>query len=228
MSGGPALVIAPHPDDEVLGPGGTIARMTAEGREVVSVVVTRADPSLFPGYSVEEGRAEAERADKRLGIGETIFLEGFPAAMLDTVPLAHLNAAIAEVVRTVEPETLLIPFPGDLHRDHRVVAEACLVAARPNGGPPIRRVLAYETVSETNWFAAPLTPAFHPNVYVDIDPYLETKLAAAAEFRTQLKDFPHERSLEALRALAATRGAASGSRSAEAFFLIREIAPIHG
>jgi LmbE family N-acetylglucosaminyl deacetylase len=220
---GPVLVVAPHPDDEVLGVGGTIARLGSEGREVYVLIVTRGDPAIFPDYSVEEGRREAIQADEILGVRKTIFLERFPAALLDTVPQSSLNSALHDVIRQVEPELLFIPFPGDLHRDHRLISEAALVAARPNGGVSVYRIWAYEALSETNWNAAPLTPGFLPNTYVDISEFLETKLAAMRAYQSQLRPFPHERSVEALEALATTRGAAAGLVAAEAFVPIRQV-----
>lgn len=219
---GPVLVVAPHPDDEVLGVGGTIARLGSEGREVYVLIVTRGDPAIFPDYSLEEGRGEALQADEILGVRKTIFLEGFPAALLDTVPQSSLNSALHDVIRQIEPQLLFIPFPGDLHRDHRLISEAALVAARPNGAPSVGGIWAYEALSETNWNAAPLTPGFLPNTYVDISEFLETKLAAMRAYQSQLRPFPHERSIEALQALATTRGAAAGLVAAEAFVLIRQ------
>ena len=222
MSGGPILVVAPHPDDEVLGPGGTIARRVQEGRDVFVVVVTHADPSIFPDYSLEDGRGEAVRADGILGVRKTMFLEGFPAALLDTVPQAALNAAIQEVVDELEPEVLLVPFPGDLHVDHRKVAEAALVAARPARAHLVRQIWAYETVSETHWGWG-VGPPFDANGYVDVSAFLDTKLEAAAAYESQMRAFPHERSIEALRALAIARGAVVGAGAAEAFQLVRAI-----
>ena len=221
-SSGAVLVIAPHPDDEVLGAGGTMARLSSEGHEVFVLIVTRADPSIFPDYSVEEGRAEALEADELLGVRKTLFLEGFPAALLDTVPQAHLNRAVGEVIEQIGPRSLLIPFVGDLHMDHRKVAEAALVAARPDGTHTVRSIWAYETVSETNWNAAPFTPGFLPNTFVDISGHLEPKLEAMRRYASQLKPFPHERSLEALEARARSRGATVGFNAAEAFVLIRQ------
>jgi len=222
MTGGPILVVAPHPDDEVLGPGGTIARRVHEGRDVFVVIVTHADPSIFPDYSLDEGRAEAIRAGGILGVRKTMFLEEFPAALLDTVPQASLNAAIQEVVDHIEPEVLLVPFPGDLHLDHRKVAEAALVAARPGRSHLVRQIWAYETVSETHWGWG-VGPPFDANGYVDVSAFLETKLEAAAAYASQMRAFPHERSIDALRALAIARGAAVSAEAAEGFQLIRAI-----
>jgi LmbE family N-acetylglucosaminyl deacetylase len=219
---GPVLVLAPHPDDEVLGAGGTIARLASAGRDVSVVIVTKGGPPLFDEAFIERGRAEAREADGVLGVKETIFLEGFPAALLDTIPQSTLNAGVRDAIDAVDPELLFIPFPGDLHVDHRKIAESALVAARPNRRHGIRTVLAYEALSETNW-GAPGTPGFAPNVFVDISGQLEVKLEAMSRFASQLQPFPHERSLEALRALAVGRGAAAGVHAAEAFVLVRSV-----
>jgi LmbE family N-acetylglucosaminyl deacetylase len=216
------LVLAPHPDDEVLGAGGTIARLSAQGRDVHVVIVTRGGPPLFDEAFIERGRAEAREAHEVLGVKETVFLEGFPAALLDTIPQSTLNAGVREAIDAVDPELLFIPFPGDLHIDHRMVAEAALVAARPNRRHGMRAVLAYEALSETDW-SAPGAPGFAPNVFVDIAAQLETKLEAMGRFASQLNPFPHPRSLEALRALALGRGGTSGLSAAEAFVLVRAV-----
>lgn len=217
------LVIAPHPDDEVLGVGGTMARFGQEGHDVVVAIVTQGDPSLFDPASVEQVRQEALEAHQRLGVRDTIFLEGFPAALLDTIPHARLNEAMGKLLDDVKPDILFVPFNGDLHRDHRLVFESALVAARPHPTQPLQAIYAYETLSETNWNAAPLTPGFLPNTYFDISSVLELKLEAMRSYQSQLKPFPHERSLEAIRALARLRGATVGFEAAEAFVLIRSV-----
>lgn len=186
-------------------------------------IVTRGDAAMFPLDLINQVRGEAARAHKILGARDTIFLEGFPAALLDTVPHSHLNKAIAETVRSVAPEVLFVPFNGDLHLDHRLIFDSALVAARPHAAQTIRRIYAYETLSETNWYAPFITPAFTPNVFVDISDFLETKLEAMRQFESQLKPFPDERSLEAIESLARMRGATVGAHAAESFVLIRAV-----
>ena len=220
------LVIAPHPDDEVLGVGGTIARLAHHGHDVFVAIVTHGDPSMFDPAFIEQGRQEALDAHRLLGIRDTIFMEGFPAALLDTVPHSRLNEALGKVMHEIEPELLFIPFNGDIHLDHRLVFESALVAARPNNTLQVQAIYAYETLSETNWNAAPLTPGFWPNTYFDISAFLEVKLQAMNVYQTQLKLFPHERSLEAIQALARFRGATVGFEAAEAFVLIRSVYPL--
>ena len=216
------LVIAPHPDDEVLGCGGTIARYTKNGDDVYLCVVTKAYTPDWPEDEIKERRDEVLRVNRILGIKKTYFLD-LPTAKLDTIPQKELNEVIAQVTNEVQPEIIYIPHGGDVNNDHRLVFDAAMVAIRPRPGPVIKRVLSYETLSETEWAAPSKESAFMPNVYVDISGALETKLKAMAEYKSELKEFPHPRSLEAISALAKVRGATVGVEAAEAFRLIREI-----
>jgi LmbE family N-acetylglucosaminyl deacetylase len=126
-------------------------------------------------------------------------------------------------VRDVQPSVVYVPFAHDVHLDHQRVFLSAMVAVRPTSASAPRAVYAYETVSETNWNAPYLTAAFSPNVFVDIGDYLETKIEALQVFATQMRPFPSERSIEAIRALAMLRGATVTRTAAEAFVLIREI-----
>jgi LmbE family N-acetylglucosaminyl deacetylase len=217
------LVIATHPDDEVLGVGGTIARLVDEGKQVTVTIVTRGDSLMFDEKLVEQGREEAREAHRLLGVKETLFLDKFPAAKLDQVPHHELNRALQELIQTMQPSVLFIPFVGDIHLDHQLVFKSALVAVRPQGQFTPHTVLAYETLSETNWNAPYLSPGFCPDLYVDISEYIEQKLKAIKMFRSQLHPFPNERSVEAIQALATHRGATVGCHAAEAFVLIRKI-----
>ena len=219
---GRVLVIAPHPDDEVLGCGGTMARAAAEGGEVHVAVVTRGRPPAFPEEAAEKVRAEATAAHRHLGVHGSHWLD-LPAAQLSEIAHATLNEALARLVREVRPDTLFVPFVGDVHLDHQLIFLSSLVAARPHQAEYPPRVLAYETVSETNWNAPFLAPGFLPNVFVGVESTLERKLEAAALFASQLRPFPHERSLETLRALATVRGTAVHRAAAEAFVLVRHV-----
>jgi carbamoyl-phosphate synthase large subunit len=184
-----ALVLAPHPDDEILGCGGTMARLVAMGRAVHVGIVTSGQPPRFAAQGVAQVRAEAVAAHAAIGVTATHWLD-LPAAALDTLAHAELNAAIGQLVREVAPDTLFVPFVGDIHRDHQLVFEAALVAARPRGPGSPRRVYAYETLSETNWNAPYLTPAFLPNMFVDISATLDVKLAAFGLFASQVQPAP--------------------------------------
>lgn len=222
MRGQVKLVVAPHPDDEVLGLGGALARWSREGHAVHVLVVTRGFPPFYSPEEEDACRREALQAHARLGVASSRFLD-LPAAALDTLAHRELNQRILEAVEALAPQELYLPFPGDLHRDHQLVAHAGLVAARPNRpGHPLG-LFAYETLSETNWNAPGLAPPFIPDRFVDITGTLEDKLEAFALYRSQIRPAPHERSLAALRALGTLRGATVGVGAAEALVTIRTI-----
>ena len=226
MNDASVLVIAPHPDDEVLGVGGTIARLADEGRHVTVVIVTKGSAEHFDAKLIERGRQEAREAHCLLGVAKTVFLD-LPAARLDQIPHVTLNAALSHVVVETRPGTVFVPFRGDLHRDHQLVFDSALVAVRPTNGLMVSEILAYETLSETNWNASRgVTAAFIPDCYVRIDKYLEKKLAGMATYASQLHEFPHERSLGAVESLARYRGATIGTNAAEAFMTIRRVEAI--
>ena len=217
------LVLAPHPDDEILGLGGAMARWAREGHAVHVVVATSGYPPIYSPEEEQACRAETRLAHARLGVASACFLD-LPAAELDTLMHRELNEKVRAAVLALAPDELYIPFLGDVHRDHQLVFQSALVAARPCQAGFPRRLYAYETLSETNWNAPFLTPSFAPNHFVDITGSLEDKLEAFALFRSQVKPPPHERSLEALRALAVLRGATVGLGAAEALVTIRTVA----
>lgn len=218
--GGPVLVVAPHPDDEVLGVGGTMARMADAGAEVHVAIVTSGRAPRFSSDQAATVRAEAAAAHAALGVTQTHYLDA-PAAELDAFAHADLNAAIGGLVRQLAPQTVFAPHPGDIHLDHQLSFLSTLVAIRPHQARYPRRMFAYETLSETNWNAPYLTPGFHPQMFVDISDMLDRKLAAFAMFASQQRADPHERSVTALRALATLRGACVHRAAAEAFVAIR-------
>ncbi len=216
------LVVAPHPDDEVLGCGGVIARHVARGDEVHVVVVSKGAPDIFPPELVENVRQEAAAANRVLGTKLVLFLD-FPAPRLDTIPSSSLAGALKEVVEQVHPDTVYLPHHGDIHCDHKAVYWATLVATRPNGGHLPGRLLCYETLSETEWGAPTPSDAFVPTVFVDVSQYLGAKLEAMKCYASQLAPSPEARSLASIEALARVRGSTIGVQAAEAFGLVREV-----
>lgn len=216
------LVIAPHPDDEIIGVGGTIAKRASQGDEVYVCVVTKGQQPMFDPDLVEQGRAECRAADKILGVKETIFLD-FPAVMLETVPRYLFNGKIAEVIQSINPDEVYIPHRGDMQLDHQMVVDATMVAVRPRGNTYPKRVYAYETLSETGWNIPNTVNEFIPTVYEDVTNYHEKKLEAMSVFQSQLGEFPAARSLGAIDSLAKYRGATVNVKAAEAFVLVREI-----
>lgn len=216
------LVIAPHPDDEIIGVGGTIAKRANDGDEVYVCVVTKGKSPIFNDEFIEQGRKECRKADKKLGVKETIFLD-FPAVMLETVPRYEFNGKISEVVNSIKPDEVYIPHRGDMQIDHQMVVDAAMVAVRPRGNNYPKRVYAYETLSETGWNIPNIVNEFIPTVYEDITDTYEVKLEAMAIFESQLSTFPEARSIGAIEALAKYRGATVNVKAAEAFSLVREV-----
>ncbi|MGV3616340.1 MAG: PIG-L deacetylase family protein [Fimbriimonas sp.] len=217
------LVIAPHPDDEVLGCGGTIARHVAAGDVVRVLVMTRGSSDLFADELVNTVREECRQAHAVLGTHGVDFLD-HPAPKLDTIPQYLLAANIASYIREHGSEVVYVPHRGDMHFEHRLIYNASLVACRPTPGTPVRKILAYETLSETDW--APPFPddAFIPTVFVDVSAYMEKKIEAMACFKSQVKAPPASRSLDSLRGLATFRGSTVSVHAAEGFMLVREVA----
>jgi LmbE family N-acetylglucosaminyl deacetylase len=214
------LVIAPHPDDEVLGAGGTIARFAAAGGSVTVLTVAAHMPPLYSEEVHRRTVAEARRAHTLLGVERSVFLD-HPAVLLGEIPLPDFNRDIQSALDEAAPDVLLIPF-YDRHVDHRNAFDAAMVAARPVGaGRRLRLVAAYETLSETHWNAPHLEPGFTPSLTVDISSEIERKLEAMRCYESQLTPFPEPRSLEALRALALFRGSQAGVAYAEAFQIVR-------
>ena len=216
------LVLAPHPDDEVLGCGGTICRHVAAGDAVTVLVATRGLAELYADDAIEAVRAEARRAHAVLGVGETRFLD-FPAPALDTVPRYRLAGAVSECIRDTGAEVVYVPHHGDIHSDHFHLHHAALVAARPLEGATVRRILAYETLSETEWAPPQMDSVFYPTVFIDVSEFLQRKLDAMSCFESQVKPPPNARSLRNITALAHYRGATVACDAAEGFMLIREI-----
>lgn len=216
------LVIAPHPDDEVLGVGGTILRLKAEGNTVSWLIVTSI--SREAGWSdekIQQRADEIKRIANLFGF-DSIYELNFPTAQLDQVPTSDLISKISNVFKVFEPEQVFVPHPSDIHSDHRLVFDAIASCIKWFRYPSVKRVLAYETLSETD-FNLGNKQAFQPNIFVNIEPYFIEKLSAINIYQSELGEFPFPRSHEAITALARLRGAASGFKAAEAFELLREI-----
>lgn len=217
------LVIAPHPDDEILGCGGIMAKRAEAGDDVWVCIMSEGKRPMYSKEFVKEEFREMQIAHRNVGVGHFIKV-ALPTARLDTIPQYKLNGILTDIVDTVQPDEVFIPHRGDMHRDHQIVADAAMVALRPNRSHKVKRVLAYEVLSETDWNIPNTQNAFIPNVYEDITKQINFKLMAMEGYKSQLREYPAARSLEGIKALAVHRGVTVGVKYAEAFMLIREVA----
>jgi N-acetylglucosamine malate deacetylase 1 len=214
------LVFAAHPDDEVLGMGGTIALYALRSHEVRVVCVTDGSSTQYAGDAArqEQKNNEALAAAEALGVSDYVHLD-LPDMRLDTVPHVDLNAVVEEHVREFGPEVVYTAHP-DVNRDHRALFDSVAVATRPTPGQVARRMLTYAPTSSTEWTPAG-TNWFVPNWFVDITETFPRKLEAFACFETEQRPYPHPRSARALEAHAQFFGATVGCGYAEPFVLVR-------
>tara|TARA_B100000787_G_scaffold170069_1_gene163808 strand:- start:6587 stop:7258 length:672 start_codon:yes stop_codon:yes gene_type:complete len=215
------IVIAPHPDDETLGVGGTLLRRKAEGVSLAWIIVTNI--SIESGWSAEKVKQRADEIERITQLYEfdEVYCLNFETTQLDTIPMSDLVSAMSDAFKEFQPEEVFVPHPADVHTDHRVVFDAVSACTKWFRYPSVKRVLAYETLSETD-FSLGTYQAFRPNVFVDIEHFFSEKLQAMDIYASEVGEFPFPRSHEAIRALATLRGAASGFKAAEAFELLRE------
>ncbi len=211
------LIIAPHPDDEVLGAGGVLARLAASDADcrINILYVTRRSTPIWKTEQVELQEQSFKNIVKLLGAQK--YCLDYPDIGLEQVPHRQLNDSIAHVVRQVQPTTAFIPHRGDLNLDHRIVAESSLVALRPKVYP-VRRILSYEVLSTTEKSISP----FEPNVFYDISDFMNRKIELCETYLSEINNGDPDRTSENIRAVARNRGIAAGCKFAEAFQLIRE------
>lgn len=216
------LVLAAHPDDEILGLGATVARHAGAGDAVTSVVVSEGASARYEGSVASVLISSGRAAARVLGVGEIRFL-GLRDQHLDDGPILDVIQPIERVLAELRPDLVYTHHWGDLNRDHRIVSEAVMVACRPVGDRPPSKVLMFETPSATEWTWPEPGMAFLPNHFVDVTATIEKKLQAMACYRTELRPAPHPRSLESLRARAQYWGQIVNAPYAEAFVLAREV-----
>lgn len=215
------LVIAPHPDDELLGCGGTLLRRRSEGWDLAWMIVTAMSESLgWTPERIRERSAEIERVAEGVGFSRVYSL-GLPPARLDGMDTADIIAAMSPAFKDFQPAEVLLPHRGDVHSDHRVVFEAGYACTKWFRYPSVHRVLSYETPSETDAGINSET-LFRPNVFVDISDQLGRKLELLSLYRSEMGEHPFPRSTTTLQSLAQWRGASAGFYAAEAFELLRE------
>lgn len=218
------LVVAAHPDDEVLGCGATIRRLSAEGHEVTIAILGEGATSRGGAREQEVTALERQaRAAASLLGARDVHFGRLPDNRFDTVALLDVVQLVEGWVRAHEPEVVLTHHGGDLNVDHQVTARAVLTATRPLPGAGVRSVMAFEVPSATEWAFSALGRTFVPSVFYDVTGSLDSKLEAMTLYQGEGRAFPHPRSPEALRAIAARWGSVCGCQAAEAFQIVREL-----
>lgn len=211
------LVIAAHPDDELLGCGGTLIRHVDEGDEVQSIIMCEGETLRYEGKEVHQHEATVEAA-KILGISKTNRFD-FPDQRLDRFSLVELITPIERVVDEFRPDIVYVQFGGDINRDHALTFEAASIALRPTADS-VKEIYTFYTVGSTEL----KTPGeFNPNVWVDIENQIDRKIKAFSCYKSEIRDYPHPRSIEGVRNVAAFYGNQCCLRYAEAFMLMRRI-----
>ncbi len=221
------LVIAAHPDDEVLGMGGTIAKLTAEGKEVNVLIVTDGSSSQYRAADnlaeiIEAKKLETRRCADVLGVKD-IYYGGLPDMKLDCTPHIEINQVIEQVVDKMKPDAVFTHFWGDVNADHQNVYKSTLVAVRPVMGQVVKELFCYSVPSSTEWTPNKEDTMFMPNMFVDITDVAERKYEAFSKYCTELRDYPHPRSVQYLREADKAAGIRVGLLAAEEFVLLRRL-----
>lgn len=221
------LVIAAHPDDEVLGMGGTIAKFASEGKEVHLLIVTDGSTSQYRGTSnlqaiLDKKKIETEDCATVLGF-KSVSYGNLPDMKLDAIPHIQINQVIEKCIDKIKPNTVFTHFWGDVNVDHQNVYRSTLVAVRPVMGQVVKRLYCYQVPSSTEWTPCNPNTMFVPNVFIDIEKYANQKYEAFSQYSTELREYPHPRSVRYLRETDIANGLKVGLKSAEQFMLLRQI-----
>ena len=217
------LIVAAHPDDEILGCGGTILRHTESKDDVQIVFVSDGEISRDNSNEKKLKRYEAAKAvSKELGCMEPVFLD-FPDNQLDTVPFLKIIKLISSILDTFKPNIVFTHYYDDLNIDHQITSKAVLTACRPIGKDFVRQILLFEIPSSTEWSIS--SAHFRPNKYISIANFSEKKRRILKIYENEIRDFPHPRSFKYISSIEATRGSEAGLDEAEAFLVFREVQP---
>ena len=221
------LILAAHPDDEVLGCGGTIAKLASEGATVnvaflADGVSSRKGDLKEQEFLLARRRKAATNACEILGV-KSVWFGDFPDNQMDALPLLDISKAIEGLLTQFQPDTIFTHHSGDVNVDHACLHKAAVVACRPQQGNPVKNFLCFEVPSSTEWQIPGSAPIFVPNWFVDISSTVGLKMKALDEYASELRAWPHPRSRQGVEHLAHWRGATVGLNVAEAFMLGRKI-----
>ena len=223
------FIVAAHPDDEILGCGGSMAKWAREGHEVRALIMAEGATSRAKYRDRELHTDElsmlaksAKKASDILGVKSTELLD-YPDNRMDSVDLLDVVKSIEDKIQKLKPKVVVTHHAGDLNIDHQITHQAVITACRPQPGQTVRRILSFEVPSATEWQSYSCVSPFIPNWFEDITDMLILKIKALEVYESEMRDWPHSRSIKAVEHLARWRGASVGVEAAEAFMLVREI-----
>ena len=222
------LVVAAHPDDEILGCGATLLKSAAKGHKIKTIIVSEGVSSRFDKDSITQTkqlkkRIESSKKAQSFIKGSEIIYLNLPDQKLDTISLLSIIKKIEVEIKKFNPEIIYTHHHGDLNLDHRIVNNATITACRPTPNCNIKKIFTFEIPSSTDWQAQGNAMHFEPNYFNDISKFLSQKIKILNKYKFEMRKWPHSRSFENIKYLAKTRGASVGCEAAEAFVLVRTI-----
>ena len=223
------FIVAAHPDDEVLGCGGSIAKWSKKGYEVNVMIMAEGETSRDENRiranklkKLSELTASSNRANKILGV-KNLWINGMPDNRMDSLDLLDVVKVIEKKIFKTKPQIVITHNSSDLNVDHQIVHRAVMTACRPQSECSVKKILTFEVPSSTEWNSPNIKDAFSPNLFEDITETLDLKISALKEYKSEMRPWPHPRSYESVRHLAYWRGSIVCKKAAEAFMLIRSI-----
>lgn len=223
------LIVAAHPDDEVLGCGGTIVKHAMEGDRVFVLILSEGITSRDEVRNVQKRKREMNILNRQIHKAANIlnitdiYTFNYPDNRFDTVALLDIVKTIEKVKNEIKPEIVYTHHHGDLNIDHRITFDAVMTATRPVKSESVKEIYSFEVPSSTEWYVSSEKSYFIPNVFVDISDTIDKKIEALRVYKSEIRPFPHPRSPEYVKSLAKMRGSNSGLKYAEAFCLIRSL-----
>ena len=215
------LIIAAHPDDEILGCGGTIFKLKKNNKIQIIFMTNGVSARSNNDDKILKRKLECERLFKYLKIGKPTFFN-LPDNQLDQLPLLKIVKKVEKVIKSFKPEVVFTHYENCLNIDHQITYKATITACRPLKNISVKKILSFEVLSSTEW-GLYKKKTFQPNYYLGIDKEIKNKIKAMKFYKSELKKYPHSRSLKAIEALAKYRGISSGFKYAEGFMLVREL-----
>lgn len=215
------VILAPHPDDETIGCGGTLLKHIAQGHEVHWIILTQMSPELYTSQQREARDQTIKEVKKMYGFTSISQLK-FNTSTLEDIEFSRILDKVEKVFQKIKPSVVYLPYPNDAHSDHKIVYRVGVACSKWFRHPYVEKVLVYETLSETNFPQNITSGSFNPNYYVNISEYLNDKLKIMDLYDSELGDHPFPRSIKAVESLAVLHGSTSGYDYAEAFMLYKE------